>query len=207
MELLQEILHQQEVLRQQQQQLDLHFVQPQAQPHPPPQPQLPAPAPGPDEVVQEADGAVDGPPVQLNGFQAWQVNWQQAQQQQRQHMQPFLAEVPAPPCPVRPPPVLPPPSGAIKSWEQENEAERSKRHAKYRKMAEATGSNKRSIQQQASAMAGSVLSLISFLRSLDVPLGDDDQAKSLAEMIGTVQSARQELVAHFEFLEVAHDFE
>ena len=76
-------------------------------------------------------------------------------------------------------------------------------------MAEASGSDKRSIQQQASAMASSVLSqekIVTYLRSLDVPLGEDEQAKTLADLIDSLQSSRQELVAHFEFLEVAHDY-
>ena len=83
-----------------------------------------------------------------------------------------------------------------------------KRHDRYRKMAEVTGSDKKAIQQQASAMMGSVLSqerVISYLRSLDLPAGDNTNLQQMADMIEAIQTSRQELINHFEFLGVAHD--
>lgn len=144
----------------------------------------------------------DLPP--LNALQAWQANWQQ---RHLQHLQPFLA-APPPPPPARQVSVLPSPPGAIRSWEQETASEKDKRHSKYKKMSESSGSDKRAISQQASAMMNSVLNqekVILFLRSLDID-DDEDQVKQLAETIDSLQESRQELVAHFEFLGVAYDF-
>ena len=191
-DILQEILQQQQVLRQQQealQQAHLHA----------------APVPLPDPVD------VPPPAVPLNALQAWQVNWQQQQQQQLRHLQPFMADpAPGPAAPARPRAAVPPaPPGAIRAWEQESDAERSKRHDKYKKMSEASGNDKRAVQQQAVAMMSSVASqerVISYLRSLDLPPGEDDLAKELADTIEAVQSARQDLVDYFEFLGVAHDY-
>ena len=75
-------------------------------------------------------------------------------------------------------------------------------------MAAATGSDKRAIQQQASAMMDSVLNqerVISYLRSLDLPPGDDGNLQQMADTIEAVQLSRQQLVSHFEFLGVAYD--
>ena len=77
-------------------------------------------------------------------------------------------------------------------------------------MAEVSTHDKRTVQQQASAMVGSLLSqerLITYLRSLDLPVEDQEGARELASLIDAAQSARQDLVAHFEFLGVAHDHE
>ena len=84
-----------------------------------------------------------------------------------------------------------------------------RRHTRY-KMAEASSHDKRTVQQQASAMMGSVISqerLITYLRSLDLPLDDPDGARELADLIDSAQTARKDLVSHFEFLGVAHDHE
>ena len=75
-------------------------------------------------------------------------------------------------------------------------------------MAEATGSDKGAIQQQASAMMGSVINqerVISYLRSLDLPPGDDGNLQQMADTIEAVQLSRQQLVNHFELLGVAYD--
>ena len=102
-ELLQEIMLQQQVLRQQQEALQANAP--------------PIPVPDAPDVVVEAD------PPALNALQAWQLNWQQNQQQQLRHLQPFLAD-PAiavarpvrPPATLPPPPAtLPPPPGAIRA--------------------------------------------------------------------------------------------
>ena len=77
-------------------------------------------------------------------------------------------------------------------------------------MSEASSHDKRTVQKQASAMMSSVLSqerLITYLRSLDLPVDDPDGARELAELIDSAQSARKDLVVHFEFLGVAHDHE
>ena len=79
-------------------------------------------------------------------------------------------------------------------------------------MSEASGSDKRAIQQQASAIMSSVISqekVISYLRSLDLPEGGDEaaeHARNLADLIDTVHSARQDLVNYMDFLGVAHDY-
>ena len=89
-------MHQQQVLRQQQEALQL-------------QQNVPAPMPGVPDVQVEAD-----PP--LNALQAWQLNWQQNQQQHLRHLQPFLADpAVAVPRQARPPVALPPSPGAIRS--------------------------------------------------------------------------------------------
>ena len=93
MDILQEILRQQQVLRLQQQDA-LQNIPAAALGAPPPLP--------------------DGPP--LNALQEWQMNWQQQQQQHLRQMQPFLAEPPAVAGrqgQVRPVALLPPP-GAIR---------------------------------------------------------------------------------------------
>ena len=78
-------------------------------------------------------------------------------------------------------------------------------------MSEASGSDKRAIQQQASAIMSSVISqekVVTYLRSLDLPEGGDDagdDARVLADLIDTVHSARQDLVNYMDFLGVAHD--
>ena len=85
--------------------------------------------------------------------------------------------------------------------------DRGKRLAKYKKMSEASAPDKKAIQQQAAAMLGSVTSqerVIKYLRLLDLP-EDEDAIQELAQTIDDVQSARQDLVNHFEFLGVAHD--
>ena len=74
-------------------------------------------------------------------------------------------------------------------------------------MSEASAPDKKAIQQQASAMLSSVTSqerVIKYLRSLDLP-DDNDSVQELAQTIDDLQSARQDLVNHFEFLGVAHD--
>ena len=74
-------------------------------------------------------------------------------------------------------------------------------------MAEASGTDKKAIQQQASAMFSSVLSqerVISYLRTLEFPADDPAIVQHMAETIDVLQTARQDLVAHFDFLEVAH---
>ena len=74
-------------------------------------------------------------------------------------------------------------------------------------MAEATGTDKKAIHQQASAMLSSVLSqerVISYLRTLEFPADDPAIVQHMAETIDVLQSARQDLVTHFDFLEVAH---
>ena len=126
------------------------------------------------------------------------------------NLQPFLAEQPALAPVARPArhAPAPPPPGAIHSWEQESAIERERRHERYKKMADASSHDKRTVQQQASAMMGSVLSqekLITYLRSLDLPIDDPDGARELAGLIDTAQAARKDLVNHFEFLGVAHD--
>ena len=195
LDILQEIMQQQQILRQQQEALQLHL--------PPEDPEAP--------VAPEAQVEVDADVQPLNALQAWQLNWQQAQQQQLRHMQPFLAD-PAPAVapvarPARNPGPLPTPPGAIRLWEQELEADRSKRHDKYKRMSDSTASDKKAIQQQASAMMTSVASqerVILYLRSLDLP-NDNDAVQDLPQTIDVLQSARQDLVDHFEFLGVAHD--
>ena len=75
-------------------------------------------------------------------------------------------------------------------------------------MAEASGTEKRAIMQQASAIYESVLSqerTVAFLRTLDLPAEDDGTVRTVAELIDALQSARKRLVDHFEFLGVAHD--
>ena len=76
-------------------------------------------------------------------------------------------------------------------------------------MSEASGSDKRAIQHQSSAMASSVINqelAITYLRSLDLPLDDEPQAKSLAETIDALQQSRKDLVDYLEYIGVAHDF-
>ena len=76
-------------------------------------------------------------------------------------------------------------------------------------MAESSGSSNRAIQQQASAMVTSVAShenVVRFLRSLEIPPDDEDQAKQLADTIDSVQKARADLIKHFDFLGVAFDY-
>ena len=75
-------------------------------------------------------------------------------------------------------------------------------------MAEASGTEKKAIMQQASAIFESVVSqerTVAFLRTLDLPEDDDGIIRTVAELIDSLQSARQRLVDHFEFLGVAHD--
>ena len=206
MDILQEILRQQQVLRIQQEALQ------QQQPHLPaaqgaPPPEVPLPPgqvnPGPELVP---------PPAHLNALQAWQLDWQQQQQVHQHNLQPFLAEQPALAPVARPArqAPAPPPPGAIHPWEQESAIERERRHERYKKMSDASSHDKRTVQQQASAMMGSVLSqekLITYLRSLDLPIDDPDGARELAGLIDTAQAARKDLVNHFEFLGVAHDHE
>ena len=75
-------------------------------------------------------------------------------------------------------------------------------------MSEATGPDKRAIQQQASAMFSSVVSqerVISYLRTLEFPAADPAVVQAMAETIGMLQVGCQDLINHFEFLEVAHD--
>ena len=76
-------------------------------------------------------------------------------------------------------------------------------------MSEASGSDKRAIQHQSSAMSSSVINqekAIAYLRSLDLPLDDEPQAKSLAETIDALQQSRKDLVDYLEYIGVAHDF-
>ena len=75
-------------------------------------------------------------------------------------------------------------------------------------MAEATSTEKRAIRQQASALLNSMLSqerAITYLRSLDLPRDDLPAVQNLAELIDSLQLARQDLAGHFDFLGVAHD--
>ena len=75
-------------------------------------------------------------------------------------------------------------------------------------MAEATAPEKRAIMQQASAIFGSLVSqekTVAFLRTLDLPAEDEDTIRSIASLIDGLQSGRQSLVDHFEFLGVAFD--
>ena len=75
-------------------------------------------------------------------------------------------------------------------------------------MSEATGVDKRAIQQQSSAMYSLVVAqerVITYLRSLEFPLDDATMIQNMAELIDTLQSARQDLITHFEFLSVAYD--
>ena len=158
MDILQEILRQQQVLRiqqeaLQQQQQQPHHPLPAAQGAPPPEVPLP-PGPGdPGPALPEL-----GPPVgHLNALQAWQLDWQQQQHLHMQNLQPFLAEQPAAAAaahPARQAPAAPPPPGAIHTWEQESATDRERRHARSKKMAEASSHDKRTVQQQASAMMG-----------------------------------------------------
>ena len=196
--LLQEILRQQQVLRLQQEALQQQQQIPAAQGAPAPQ--------QPEPVVPDL-----GPPANLNALQAWQLDWQQQQHLQRQHLQPFLADQPVAAA-ARPARVVnaPPPPGAIHPWEQETASEREKRHQRYKTMADASSHDKKAVQQQASAMVGSVFSqerIITYLRTLDLPADDPDGARDLAELIDTAQAARKDLLSHFEFLGVAHDHE
>ena len=62
--------------------------------------------------------------------------------------------------------------------------------------------------QQASAIFDSLLSqekTIAFLRTLDLPADDAERIQSVASLIDSLQTGRQRLVDHFEFLGVAHD--
>ena len=75
-------------------------------------------------------------------------------------------------------------------------------------MAEAIGSDKRAIYQQASAITGSMVNqerVITYLRSLELPRDDLPAVQNLAELIDALQTSRQDLVGHFEFLGVAFD--
>ena len=75
-------------------------------------------------------------------------------------------------------------------------------------MAEASAPEKKAIMQQASAIYGSVISqenTIAFLRTLDLPVHDEANIRAIASLIDSLQSGRQELVNHFEFLGVAFD--
>ena len=75
-------------------------------------------------------------------------------------------------------------------------------------MAEASAPEKKAIMQQASAIFGSVISqenTIAFLRTLDLPVHDEANIGAIASLIDSLQSGRQELVNHFEFLGVAFD--
>ena len=89
MDILQEILRQQQVLRLQQEAIQLHQPLPAA-----------AAAGAPDQLLDDAlPGVPPAPALPLNALQAWQLQWQQQHQQQLQHLQPFLAD---PLRPVRP---------------------------------------------------------------------------------------------------------
>ena len=101
-EILQEILRQQRVLRLQQDALQQQ------------QQLLPLAAMGAPPPDQQVDGVplpADAVPVApLNALQEWQIQWQQQQQHQLRQMQPFLAEPVAAPADHRPRPLgLPPP--------------------------------------------------------------------------------------------------
>ena len=75
-------------------------------------------------------------------------------------------------------------------------------------MAEASNPEKRAIMQQASAIFDSLVAqekTVSFLRTLDLAAADADRIRSVADLIDSLQTGRQRLVDHFEFLGVAHD--
>ena len=62
--------------------------------------------------------------------------------------------------------------------------------------------------QQASAIFDSLVAqekTVSFLRTLDLAAADPDRIRSVADLIDSLQTGRQRLVDHFEFLGVAHD--
>ena len=62
--------------------------------------------------------------------------------------------------------------------------------------------------QQASAIFGSLVSqenTVAFLRTLDLPPEDDATIRTIASLIDSLQTGRQQLVDHFEFLGVAFD--
>ena len=95
MDILQEILRQQQVLRLQQEAIQLNQPLPAA-----------AAAGAPDQLLDDGvpipvavPGLPPAPALPLNALQAWQLQWQQQHQQQLQHLQPFLAD---PMRPVRP---------------------------------------------------------------------------------------------------------
>ena len=114
MDILQEILRQQQVLRIQQDAVQqLHAPIPAAAVA-----ANPAADAVPAAVPQQFDnGAVlpdAPPPMPLNALQGWQLQWQHQQQQELQHLQPFLADPPlGGQRPARP--GLPAPPGAVQA--------------------------------------------------------------------------------------------
>ena len=123
MDILQEILRQQQILRIQQNAVqNLQVPIPAAA-------AAAAPAPAPQINDADPDVDVDGPlpdigllpahpPMPLNALQGWQLQWQQQQQQHLRHLQPFLADplpaaVPGAPRPARPGFLAPP--GAVQA--------------------------------------------------------------------------------------------
>ena len=74
-------------------------------------------------------------------------------------------------------------------------------------MEELTDSKFRSFAQQAGAIKSSLLNqekVVAFLRGLNIPAGEDDQVRKLAEMIDHVKDARKDLLKHMEFLQVVY---
>ena len=107
MDILQEILRQQQVLRIQQDALQNQQIPAAAAAA------AAAPDPAPPLPVADDDVAVPAPdPLPLNALQGWQLQWQQQQQQHLRHLQPFLAE-PLGGGPVRPGLPAPAPPGAV----------------------------------------------------------------------------------------------
>ena len=75
-------------------------------------------------------------------------------------------------------------------------------------MSEATGTEKKAIMQQASAIFASLVNqeqTITFLRTLDLPADDAGTVRVIADLIESLHNSRQQLVDHFEFLGVAFD--
>ena len=117
LDILQEILRQQQVLRIQQDAVQ-RFQAPlpaaaAAAAAPPPPGAAPAPPLAPDGFgVLAPDALLEVAPQPLNALQNWQLQWQQQQQQQLRHLQPFLAD----PRQARPAGLPPPaPPGAVQA--------------------------------------------------------------------------------------------